>query len=238
MTVPFRIFRSFNDPSMHWAARSRFRLDRESVGPFHGDPLADRIVDALAARHAINVKELLESFEAFARLRRRLRAREMADLCCGHGLTGLLFAAAERRVERVVLMDRVKPPAASRVVEAVCEAAPWARDKIHWVEDDAERAARHLAEGTSILGIHACGIRTDRVLEAAVAVRGNVAVMPCCYAQTAKRAPKAIRHVLGAELTTDVHRTYWLEERGWRVEWSAIPEAITPMNRIIIGLLP
>lgn len=233
--VPFRVFRGFNEDRLRWAARSTFRVDRKSAPSFRGDPLAERIVAALGERRAINVKEVLESFETFGRIRKRLRAPRMADLCCGHGLTGLLFAAVERRVEEVVLVDRQKPPKADLIVEAVREAAPWTADKVRWVEADVRRAADHLAEGTSVVAVHACGVRTDRALEAAVAVRGPVAVVPCCYQQTAKRAPRALRDALGAELATDVHRTYWLEERGYRVEWAKIPEAITPMNRVIIG---
>jgi hypothetical protein len=233
--VPFRIFRGFNEDRLRWAARSTFRVDRKSAPSFRGDPLAERIVAALAERRAINVKEVLESFETFGRLRKRLRAPRMADLCCGHGLTGLLFAAVERRVEEVILMDRDKPPKADLVVEAVCEAAPWAADKVRWVEADVSDAAAHLAPETSVVAVHACGVRTDRALEAAVAVGGPVAVVPCCYKQTAKRAPRALRDALGAELATDVHRTYWLEARGYRVEWAAIPEAITPMNRVLVA---
>lgn len=234
--IPFRIFRSFNDESLRWAARSTFRVDRKSRPSFRGDPLAERIVSALADRRAINIKETLESFETFSRVRRRLRAPRMADLCCGHGLTGLLFAAMERSVENVLLLDHAKPPKADLIVEAVVEAAPWVAEKVRWVEGEVGGAAEHLERGTSIVAVHACGVRTDRVLEVATSIGGAVAVVPCCYAQTGKRAPKALRGALGAILATDVERTYWLEAQGYRVDWSAIPEAITPMNRVLIGL--
>lgn len=238
MAVPFKIFRSFNDDSLKWAARSGFQLDRGSAPVLTGDPLVERIVMALGDRRAIKVKEVLESFETFARVRRRVRAPQMADLCCGHGLTGLIFAAIERSVEEVTLLDH-KPPARSRLVlEAVLEAAPWVEPKVRWVEGRVEDAARHLAPGTSVIGVHACGTRTDRVLDAAIALKSHVAVMPCCYKRTAQRAPRALKESLGAELATDVDRTYWLEKRGWRVEWSAIPEAITPMNRILVARAP
>lgn len=234
--VPFRIFRGFNDESLAWAARSTFRLDRRSAPHFRGDPLAERIIGELAERRAISVKEALESFEAFSRMRRRLRAPQMADLCCGHGLAGLLFAAVERTVEEVVLYDLRRPPKADLMVEAVVAAAPWVAPKVRWLEAEVERAAEHLAPGTSIIAVHACGAFTDRVLEAAVAVGGDVAVMPCCHGQAKMKVPRPIVDALGSELALDVHRTYWLERRGYRTDWSAIPEAITPKNRILIGL--
>ena len=100
----------------------------------------------------------------------------MADLCCGHGLTGLLFAALDRTVQSVTLLDRNKPPKADLVVEAVCEVAPWAREKVRWVEAEISTAAARLEPGTSIVAVHACGVRTDRAIEAAIELGGNVTV--------------------------------------------------------------
>ena len=129
----FAVFRGFED-ELRWAARSTFQLDRKSAAELKSrDPLVTRIVSELGERRAISVKEVLESFETFARIRRRIRAAHVADLCCGHGLTGLLFAAIERRVERVTLLDRGAPPKAGLVLEAILEAAPWAADKVRWV---------------------------------------------------------------------------------------------------------
>lgn len=234
--VLFRMFRGFNDDELKWAARSSFRLNRKLAPNFRGSPLSERIVWALADHCAISVKETLESFETYSRVRRRLRAPQMADLCCGHGLTGLLFAAFERTVEEVILLDYGKPPKADIIFEAVVQAAPWVADKVRWIEADVERAAEFLPPHTSVVAVHACGVRTDRALEAAVAVEGNVAVLPCCYAQTAIASPRCLRDALGAELATDVYRTYWLDQRGYRTDWSAIPEEISPKNRILIGL--
>lgn len=200
--------------------------------------MAERVVGALAEHKAIKVKEVLESFETFERVRRRLSAPRVADLCCGHGLTGLLFAVYERELEEVVLLDRRKPPKADRIVDAICEVAPWVRDKVRWVEGKVASAAQHLSPGTSVVAIHACGARTDRALDAAVAVGGHVAVIPCCYTRTAKDAPRALREALGVELTADIERTYRLERSGWTVSWTSIPEAITPMNRLLVARAP
>jgi len=235
-SVKFRVFPGF-DGDLAWAARSRFRLDRKAAPHLRSpDPRVRPIVEALAERRAINIKEVLESFETWARTRRRVRSRVMADLCCGHGLTGLLFAALEPKVERVVLLDRRKPPKADLLLEAIVEAAPAAREKVAWVEAPVQRAADHLPPGASIVAGHACGTRTDRAIDAAVAVEApSLALVPCCYDQTAKQAPKALRGALGAQIATDVARTYRLEDAGWSVAWAAIPRAITPMNRVLIG---
>lgn len=237
-SVKFRAFPSFNDEKLARAARSKYRLDRSAAPYFKGERLAERIVWALADRRAISIKETLESFESYSRVRRRLRAPRMADVCCGHGLTGLLFAAAERTVDEVILIDQAKPPKADLILEAVIEAAPWVESKVTWIEADLSSAATYLAPHTSVVAVHACGVRTDIALEAAVAVQGNVAVVPCCYARPTRDAPLALREHLGNELATDIHRTYRLEDQGYITDWSSIPAAITPKNRIILGTRP
>ncbi|MEZ4337450.1 MAG: methyltransferase [Sandaracinaceae bacterium] len=236
-SVKFKVFPGFDTDALRWAASSTFRLDPSHVSSFETrDPLARRIVERLAARQAIKVKEVLESFETFARVHRRLRAPCVADLCCGHGLTGLLFAAVERSVEHVVLLDRQKPPKADMVVEAVIEAAPWVADKVRWVEAPIAEAPALVPRGAAIVAVHACGVRTDRAIDAAVALESpSVALVPCCYAHTGRRAPRAIREALGAEVATDVARTYRLEAAGWTVAWNAIPRPITPMNRVLVA---
>jgi len=236
-SVKFKIFPGFDTDELAWAARSRFRLDRKAAPYLRSpDPRVRPIIEALAERRAINIKEVLESFETWSRTRRRVRSPLMADLCCGHGLTGLIFAALEPKVERVFLLDRRKPAKAHLLLEAVAEAAPAVVDKVTWVEAPIEGAAQQLPAQTSIVAVHACGTRTDRAIDAAVAVESPaLALMPCCYHQTAKQAPKALRTALGANIATDVARTYRLEEAGWAVAWAAIPRAITPMNRVLIG---
>ena len=92
-----------------------------AAAPSFGEALRNgcalvRLARALAARSAINLKEWLESFEFFARTRKHVRADVVADLCCGHGLTGLLFAIFDKKVQRVLLVDARRPRASTRLV--------------------------------------------------------------------------------------------------------------------------
>ena len=108
----------------------------------------------------------------------------------------------------MVLLDRHKPPKADLVVDAVCEAAPWAREKIRWVEAPIERGRDHLDPETSVVAVHACGVRTDRAIDLTFAVNGHLAAIPCCYNQTAKQAPRALRDALGAQLLPEMISMY------------------------------
>lgn len=233
-TTPFRAFPRFNEPELIVFARSNHRRGPAMEQSFVGDGARERIVQALIARGAITLKEILESFEMHARTRRRMRARHMADLCCGHGLTGLLFAT-ERQVETLTLVDQRFPDSMAQVLDAIVEVCPWVGPKVRVVEGPLDEAGQHLEPGTHCIAVHACGRMTDQVIDIALQVDGDVAVMGCCYHGTASEVPKAIRHALGTQLATDVRRTQRLDEAGYNVDWATIPEAITPMNRVLVA---
>ena len=236
MSASFKAFRQFNDPQRQVLTGLRMTLGHAHKKHFSAARHMDRLALSIAERRVLPLKELFESAELYMRVRRRIRAQTVADLCAGHGLVGLLFAAFERSVERVILLDRRQPDSFARIREAVIEVAPWVADKVTYIETSVEQASQHLPDGAGLIGVHACGVRTDRCLELAVEKHSPVAVMPCCYAQTAKRAPRALVTAMGAELATDIDRTYRLERAGFSVAWSEIPVSITPKNRVIIGL--
>lgn len=232
----FIAFRRFNDVALQPLVRLKARIDQRANAYFDSDSLPDRLVRALAARRAVPVKEVFESFEFFERVRRRLRAPHVVDLCCGHGLTGLLFAIFSRRVEAVTLVDRRRPASYELVFEAAAEVAPWIVERVRYLERPLSEVGPQLPAGASVIAVHACGKRTDACLELAITLRGKVAAMPCCYFDTARDAPAAVVKSLGPDLATDIDRSYRLERAGYRVEWSAIPAAVTPKRRILVGL--
>ena len=137
----FKAFRRFNDPELACHAGARTRLCALSMDWFPGNGLPDRLAREIAETRALPVKELFESFELFERVRRRVRAPVVADLCCGHGLTGMLFAVFEPKVERVVLLDHAQPPSFVPVRDAIAAVAPWAADKIAFSERPLKEAA-------------------------------------------------------------------------------------------------
>lgn len=236
--TPFRAFPQFNDPELGRLARVRARLAEHAEVLFPSERFTDRLARRLVRSRSVSLKELLESFEFHARVRRRMRARHVTDLCCGHGLAGIVFAALERQVHHVLLVDRKEPESANRLLQAATDIAPWVADKIDRLTCDVERAAPVLARSTSILAVHACGARTDRCIDVAIELDAPIAAMPCCYRYTARMAPAALRRGLGAELASDVARTYRLTSAGFDVDWASIPCAVSPKNRIIVATPP
>jgi hypothetical protein len=234
----FRVLRCFNDPALSRLAGSHGRIDERTVALFPKPTMTRRVLGALAKEGLIPLKEVCESFEFFEHVRKGVRAPVVADLAAGHGFTGLLFAIFEREVEQVILVDTNPPTSHQRILEALVQVAPWIEEKVRWVTGSIDDASEYLEAGTSIVAVHACGVRTDACLDVALSCRGHVAVMPCCYGKTGGDAPQGLRDALGVDLTADIERTYRLEAAGYSVRWSNIPHVITPMHRILMGRCP
>ena len=235
-STSFKSCKQFNnmvDPAIAGSRKSIGRSVAQRY--FSGDALQDKLARALARELALPIKELVESCEFFACVRQRVRARVVADLCCGHGLVGILFALFERQVEEVVLIDREQPDNFAKVLDSAVRVGPWVGDKVVYREAPLKNVPGLLEPGTSIVATHACGALTDHCLDCAVQVGGAVAVMPCCYPRRICPAPQALQRQFGMEQAFDIHRTYRLEEAGYYVRWTSVPEVITPMHRVLIG---
>ncbi|MFT7484920.1 MAG: hypothetical protein ACI9F9_000766 [Candidatus Paceibacteria bacterium] len=233
----FRLLTHINSPEGARCLGHKGYIDSRSARYFEGDSLAHRFARALASRRAVPMKEVLESFEFFAAVRREVRGPVVADLCAGHGLVGVLFALYEREVERVLLVDHRPPESRAKVLEAAAEVGPWTTGKIEWLDRKIDGLEHTLPSGCTIVSVHACGHRTDTCIELAQHQGGPIAVMPCCRSKARSTSSAPVARELGHDLAIDIDRTYRLEASGLHVRWSSVPECITPMNRILIGRL-
>lgn len=202
---------------------------------FKEDSLQSKVLKEIAYAHLLPTKEVLESFEYFDRIRSKVKAERICDLCCGHGFVGILFAIFERKVSKVFLVDRFEPESRKKLIEACTNAAPWIENKIVNIEDKISTESDWLEKGMSVISTHACGTLTDLTIDIALKSGGNVALMPCCYPESKCSAPNALKSAFGFETAFDIDRTYKLEQAGYHVNWHSIPSSITPMNRVITG---
>lgn len=203
---------------------------------FAGDTFIDRLARVIAERRCVVMKEFCESLEFFELVRKGAKAPVVADLCGGHGLTGLLFAALERKVDKVIILDISQPLAFERLLGAVSEICPWVADKVEYVQSSVKSPSTYLPKGCSVVAIHACRDLTDHSIKKALEADARyIAVMPCCYGQPAKAVPDAAVGAIGRGLAEDIHRTYTLEKAGYAVRWAAIPSMVTPRNRVLIS---
>ncbi|MGE0394897.1 MAG: hypothetical protein AB7P67_15125, partial [Vicinamibacterales bacterium] len=82
-----------------------------------------------------------------------------------------------------------------------------------------------------------CGALTDRVLDAAIAAGADVAVLPCCHDVETCDAG-VLDGWMDADLAIDALRATRLAGHGYRVATLAIPAAVTPRNRLLVGIAP
>ena len=266
-----RIKRYYEDPSNSLQLPTYDRPPELEVSS-STEIILKAIVDHLAFTDApVDAKEVAESVEFYLRSAKRVLgvAKRIAksssdcvdreacvtiqDLCCGHGLTGMLFAACnpQRSLKSVKvttkLVDRFEPPSHRQLRETIAEVCPWisGEDVIRYVPStlDAyfqESESNKVNDGSTcasvILSTHACGSLTDDVLQYAIeSESAAIAVMPCCYTGTDKGTPYGIRRALGVSMAADVRRSFYLQEYGYHVDWATIPMEVTPMNRIIVA---
>lgn len=230
----FKFFPQLNDLERNeWlSSRQKFHIETAQQH-FGSDSLQDKFLQSIASERLLPIKEVLESFEFFARIRKSTRRKTVADLCCGHGLLGILFAMFEREVDRVILIDQKEPESRQKLIAIASEVAPWVADKIDnrvakiGVDDD------WIAPDIAVVSAHACGVLSDLCIDIAIKSGGPIAILPCCYPKAACDAPQALQTQFGLETAFDIDRTYRLEAAGYAVRWGTIPNEITPMNRIV-----
>jgi hypothetical protein len=233
-SVRFTAYPQFNQEESAHFAGMKHRIHSLPKELFPSDDLPDRLARSLAENRVIHIKELLEAFEFFARVRKRIRRSTMVDLCCGHGLGGLIFALCEPSVQHVQLIDERKPESFDRIWKAFVDIAPWVGEKVQFREQ-ALKEPFEMPEGAGVLLVHACGPLTDEGLEIAARAGGPVAAMPCCYGKAWEPRVPALSRQFGREVSIDISRSYRLRDVGYQVDWGEIPRAITPMNRVLVG---
>lgn len=234
MSLKFLAYPQFNDPELQRFAGMKHRIHSLPPELFPTDSLPDRLARSLASHRAIHAKELVEGFEFFARVRKRMRRPTMIDLCAGHGLAGMIFALCEPTVTKVQVIDSRQPASFERIWAAFTDIAPWVAEKVSYVEKPLDEI-QELPLGATVLLVHACGPLTDEGLALAARCRAPVAAMPCCYGKAHEAKVPGLNKALGRARSIDVSRSYRLADSGYQVDWSEIPDAITPMNRIILG---
>jgi hypothetical protein len=211
---------------------SRARLTTHDLGRFPGDTLFDRLGRALCTAGCLPRKELFEAWEVARRARRLFRGGRVVDVAGGHGLLAHAMLLLDDSSPSALVVDPALPRSAGAVHDALVAAWPRLAGRVRF--QDARVDAIDLAPGDLVVSSHACGALTDRVLERAVAVRARVAVLPCCHDdETCDAGPLA--GWMDRALAIDTLRAVRLEARGYRVWTQAIPESITPKNRLLLG---
>jgi hypothetical protein len=211
---------------------SRVRLTPRDLGRFPGDTLFDRLGRAVCGAGVLPRKELYEAWEVARRVRRRFRGGRVVDLAAGHGLLALALLLLDDTSPEALAVDTTAPPSAAVVEEAVVRTWPRLAGRVRRVTasvDDVPLDSRDL-----VVSSHACGALTDRILDRAMAVRCRVAVLPCCH-DAATCDTGGLTGWMDEALAIDTVRALRLRAAGYAVWTQAIPAAITPKHRLLLG---
>ena len=75
------------------------------------------------------------------------------------------------------------------------------------------------------------------MLDAALAARAAVAVLPCCHGGALEaRDTAGLEAWMEGSLAVDAVRALRLRAAGYRVHLQTIPQEITPQNRLLVGV--
>jgi hypothetical protein len=211
---------------------SRGRLTDRDLDRFPGGTLFDRLARAVCHAGCLPRKELYEAWEVARRVRRLFRGGRIVDLGGGHGLLAQALMILDDTSPAALIVDKTLPPSAAKLRAVLLDAWPRLEGRVELVETGLEAIAIHAAD--LVVSSHACGSLTDVVLDRAGAARARVAVLPCCHHLRAGDAGGLAGWVDRAT-AIDIVRAVRLTQRGYRIWTQAIPPAITPKNRLLIG---
>jgi hypothetical protein len=214
---------------------SRGRLTTRDLERFPDGTLFHQIARAVCQAGCLPRKELYEAWEMARRVRRRFRGGRIVDLGGGHGVLAQVMLLLDDSSPSALVVDKALPPSSATLHDALVQAWPRLFGRVAFVAaslDDVEIFPTDL-----VVSSHACGALTDRVLERAVAARARVAVLPCCQNLGAGRNTDnaALSGWVDGPLAIDIRRAVRLERQGYRIWTQAIPDDITPKNRLLLG---
>jgi hypothetical protein len=213
---------------------SRNRLTHHDLGRFPGETLFDQLGRVICEAGCVPRKELFEAWELARRVRRLHRGSRIVDVGGGHGLLAHVMLLLDDSSPAAVVVDPATPRSAGTVHAAIVDAWPRLQARVTFLASNLDDIA--VAPSDLVVSCHACGALTDRVLDRAAAVGAAVAVLPCCHDFETCDAG-SLGGWVDRALAVDVMRAVRLEQRGYRVRTQTIPAAITPKNRLLIGIL-
>lgn len=218
---------------MTFSPGARSRLTAHDLARFPGDTLFDRIGRVVCRVGRLPRKELYEAWEVARRVRRWCRGGRILDVAGGHGLLAHVMLLLDDASPDALVIDPAPPPSSAALHDAFVIEWPRLQGRVARIAEDIRLVPLRATD--LVVSSHACGALTDRILEAAVAASARVAVLPCCH-DLARCDAGPLAGWLDGPMAIDAMRAISLASRGYRTRTQLIPKAITPKNRLLIGI--
>ena len=220
---------------MTFSPGARSRLTAHDLGRFPGDTLFDRIGRVVCRVGRLPRKELYEAWEVGRRVRRWCRGGRLVDVAGGHGLLAHVMLLLDDGSPEALVVDPAPPASSAALHDAFVTEWPRLQGRVARIAEDIRLVP--LDTRDLVVSSHACGALTDRILDAAVAASARVAVLPCCH-DLARCDAGPLAGWLDGPMAIDAMRAMSLVSRGYQARTQVIPSAITPKNRLLIGIPP
>jgi hypothetical protein len=212
---------------------------RHIVAEFSGDNLFDDFARTVCESDCVPRKELFEAWAMALHVHDHFpESKRFADLASGHGLLSwaLLLLNEERTA---ICVDIRMPKSAEKLRKVFVKKWPSLEDRWDFVEGKLEDIEP--SPSTLMVGVHCCGILSDRVVGLSIKGNSPLALVPCCHtskylSKNQKSEIKEFNFNLSDYL--DTRRQELLSEAGFAVVEGFIPEEFTPKNRIILAEPP
>ena len=218
---------------MTFSPGARSRLTAHDLARFPGDTLFDRIGRVVCRVGRLPRKELYEAWEVARRVRRWCRGGRVLDVAGGHGLLAHVMLLLDDASPQALVVDPAPPASAAALHEAFVVEWPRLQGRVARIAEDISHVTLEATD--LVVSSHACGALTDRILDAAVAASARVGVLPCCH-DLARCDAGPLAGWLDGPMAIDAMRAMSLASRGYRTRTQLIPKAITPKNRLLIGI--
>ncbi len=135
-------------------------------------------------------------------------------------------------IETVLASDHRLPPSAPRLRAAMEAEWPHLAERVSLDQHDFRDV--EVRPDDIVVCVHGCGSLTDRVMDRAIEVGADLAVLPCC-SDHSRLDTGGLHGWLGGDLAIDVTRVVRLRAEGYKVWTLHIDEDITPKNRLLMG---
>lgn len=213
-------------------------LDHRYASHFSGDGIIDKLSMEICKADFISKKEFAESIEVVRQIQRIIKSNQslqIYDICGGHGFVGILLALFGKGIKKANIVDLKKPVSHEKLISCAEKVSITITEKVNYLQEDYETL---LYEPNSlILGIHACGERTDKLMKIAFKNNSGVVLLPCCY--TKKSLPGEFVKYSDTYVLKDlidIFRLTKAHNNGYKTSLKTIPEKITPMNKLFFFL--
>jgi hypothetical protein len=156
------------------------------------------------------------------------------------------------RQRSVICIDKSMPRSSERVQLAMTKRWPELADRWDYVEGSLEGTVP--APTTLLVGVHCCGILSDKVIDLAIEGQAPLALVPCCHSKqcmsrkdreifettvmNTKNKGKDDCYATATSNFIDNLRMERLKNAGFTTQEARIPSAFTPKNRLILATPP